>query len=99
MKKKVMILVIMCFLAFGLVGCRDTEDVINTGGSSTSSNRFIDTGDKYIIADNAFRVWYDSNTDIVYLVKEYWTYGTSAITVIYDKDGQPMTIDKYNETK
>lgn len=87
MKKKTSILVIMCLLAFGLVGCKNSEDVVNTGESATSSNRFIDTGDKYIIADNSFQVWYDSNTNIVYLIKKPGGYGNSAITVMYDSDG------------
>lgn len=96
MKKKVSILVIICILVFGLIGC---DSITNADGDSTSNSRFLDTGDKYTIARNTFEVWYDSNTEIVYLVKNKGSYGTSAITIMYDADGKPMTIDKYKETK
>ena len=99
MNKKIIALVIMCSLTFGLIGCNNTGDVVNEEENIPIGNRFIDTGDTYLIAGNTFSVWYDSNTNIVYMVKKRGGYGTSAITVMYDSDGQPMTIDKYNETK
>ena len=56
MKKKVSILVIICVLVFGLIGC---DSITNTDSDLTSNSRFLNTGDKYTIARNTFEVWYD----------------------------------------
>ena len=102
MKKKLLSLLVISVLSIGIIGCREPpKDSINRASNSASENRFIDTGDTYAIGDINFHVYYDSITNIVYIGKGCLIGGGaySALSVIYNEDRQPMTIDEYNATK
>jgi len=79
-----------------LVGC-GRRDVITSNNIAPSSGRFIDTHDSYKVAGWTYDVYYDSKTNIVYIASG--NLNASGITIMYDKDGKPMTLDTYNKTK
>ena len=102
MKKKLLSLLVVSILSIGIIGCGEPpKDSINRVSNSVNENRFIDTSDMYVIGDINFHVYYDSITNIVYIGKGclIGSGSYSALSVIYNKDRQPMTIDEYNETK
>ena len=101
MKKKLISLILLGICGFSLVSCdndnkykvnRDTED-------NTCDNRFVATDDKYWVGDtDLYRVIYDKKTNIVYLCKCGDGY-RGAISVIYNSQGQPMTLEEYEAIK
>ena len=102
MKKKIISLMLVGICGL-LVGC-DNKDNINiniNNVDNSNRNRFIGTGDKYYLDDTPFRVYYDSKTNIVYLGNcNYGGYsGTVALSVMYNSQGQPMTLEEYQASK
>lgn len=95
MKKKIISLLMIGVVSLGLIGCAGV-DTVNENTTSNVSGRFINTGDCYDIGCKYY-VCYDSKTKIVYLVAR--NLQSSGITVMYDNQGKPMTIDEYNKTK
>ena len=94
MKKKIISILMIGIVSLGLIGCG--EDKVTTNVNKTSSNRFINTGDEYDIGCD-YRVYYDSQTTIVYL--SYTGCYGGALTPMFNSEGKPMTIDEYNKTK
>jgi hypothetical protein len=94
MKKKILSILMIGLISTSLIGCGG--DKVNTNGNKTSSNRFTNTGDTYDIGYE-YDVYYDNQTKIVYLSYTHG-YGGS-LSVIYNSEGKPMTIDEYNKTK
>ena len=102
MKKKLLILLVVSILSIGIIGCGEPpKDNVSRVSNSVNKNRFIDTGDTYAIGDINCNVYYDSITNIVYIGNGYKDgyRGYLSLSVLYNKDRQPMTIDEYNETK
>ena len=102
MKKKIIGLLLIGICGCGLlVGCDgNIEDKVNgIIKDNTCDNRFVLTGDEYCIGESdIYSVVYDKNTNIVYLCKCGDGY-RGAVSVMYNSQGQPMTLDEYNETK
>lgn len=110
MNKRKIWLGAMLILLLSFVGCGNKEtannisavddnnkNIVQKSNDDVKTNRrFINTKDYYQIGPNGYGIYYDSVTNIVYIVS-----GTdrSGITVMYDSDGKPMTLDKYNQTK
>ena len=104
MKKKIISLLLIGVCGCGLlVGCDcDNKDEVNTSNvDNSNSNRFIEIGDKYYLGNTPFEVYCDSKTNIVYLEHCYYGVqcGTVGITVLYNSEGKPMTVDEYNKNK
>ena len=102
MKKKLLSLLVVSILSIGIIGCgKPPKDNVNIVSNSVSENRFIDTGDSYAIGDINYHIYYDSITNIVYIGKGclIGSGSYSALSVIYNEDRQPMTIEEYNATK
>ena len=102
MKKKLLSLLVVSILSIGIIGCGEPpKDNVNRVSNSVSENRFVDTGDTYAIGNINYHIYYDSITNIVYIGKGCLIGSGSypALSVIYNEDRQPMTIDEYNETK
>ena len=102
MKKKIisLLLIGVCGCSL-LVGCDlDYKDKVNRDTKdNTCDNRFVLTGDKYWIGESdIYSVVYDKNTNIVYLCKCGDGY-RGAITVMYNSQGQPMTLEEYQASK
>ena len=101
MKKKIISLLLISICGL-LVSCDcDNKDKVNRyTKDNTCDNRFVVTGDEYYIDDYAdkYRVIYDKNTNIVYLCKCGDGY-RGAMSVMYNSQGQPMTLEEYNKTK
>ena len=101
MKKKIisLLLIGVCGL---LVGCDfENKDKVNINTKdNTNDNRFVVTGDEYYIGDYAdkYRVIYDKKTNIVYLCKCGDGY-RGAMSVMYNSQGQPMTLEEYQASK
>ncbi|MBY6838742.1 hypothetical protein [Clostridium botulinum] len=95
MKNKIISLLLIGICSFGLIGCNN--DTVNKNTQATSENRFISTNDNYVISGWRYEIFYDSITKIVYI--ECGGSQGSGITVIYNSEGQPMTLDEYNESK
>lgn len=98
MKKKLISLIMIGSMCLALTGCGQDKDVVNKSTSTTQKNRFIDTGDSYKIFNDTYDVYYDRVTNIVYL-GGYKFSSKGGISVLYNKDGKPMTIDEYNKSK
>ena len=102
MKKKILSVLIIGIVSFGLISCGEKPtDVINKNTTSTSDNRFIDTGDIYMIDDWGYKIFYDSTNNIVYMSHNRNSgYGsTASLTPLIGKDKLPMTLEEYNQTK
>jgi hypothetical protein len=102
MKKKILSVLIIGIVSSSLIGCgNDKKDIISKNTNSTEENRFINTGDKYYIGVEPYKVYYDKVTNIVYISDDSGLgYGqVSSITVLYGKDKLPMTIEEYNKAK
>ena len=103
MKRKILSLILIGICSFGLISCENPKDNINREDiNSTQDNRFINTGDKYVIGSDRYDVYYDRITNIVYLIDNEGGIGQSArrgITPLIGKDGLPMLLDEYNKTK
>ena len=87
---------LLCLSCF--IGCGDK---VNRTTKSERNNRFINTGDKYVIGRDNYYVYYDKITNIVYLIDNEG-FGQSAIagiTPLIGKNGLPMLLDEYNKTK
>ena len=98
MKKKLISFILLGVCSFSLVSCGEQPtDNVNRGTNANTENRFIDTGDTYVITGTKYKVVYDSITNIVYM-RHAGGY-TESITTMYNKNGQPMTLDEYNSTK
>ena len=97
MKKRLIVVMLVGILSLSIVGCSRKDTVQSNGGNTNV--RFIVTGDVYVVGNMFYSVVYDSKTkpNIVYLSNDIAQQG--AITVVYDSDGKPMTLDKYNQTK
>jgi uncharacterized protein YceK len=95
--KKLISLVLTLGLLITLSGCAAKDTVTKSNGSVSNSTRFIDTGDSYAISGWTYRVYYDSKTNIIYLGCSQ--VNASGITIMYNVDRQPMTLDEYNKTK
>jgi predicted nuclease of predicted toxin-antitoxin system len=88
MKQKLISLFIVGVVGLSMLSCSSAK--------ANSNNRFILTNDTYQMG-GTYSVCYDSKTKIVYLVAI--NMNTSGITVMYNSEGKPMTIDEYNKTK
>ena len=102
MKKKIISLLLIGVCGCGLlVGCDcDNKDKVNRNTKdNTCDNRFVLTGDEYWIGESdMYSVVYDKDTNIVYLCKCGEGY-RGAMSVLYNSQGQPMTLEEYNKTK
>lgn len=87
----VMVLVVMITV---LTGC--TRNVVDMGFATGNTSRFVSTGDKYFMGWD-YEVFYDTETQIVYLIGS--SANSSGICIMYDYEGEPMTLDKYEESK
>ena len=101
MKKKIISLLLIGVCGCGLLVCCDckNKDKVNINTKdNTNDNRFVVTGDEYYIGDYAdkYRVIYDKKTNIVYLCKCGDGY-RGAMSVMYNSQGQPMTLEEYNK--
>jgi len=98
LNKQLISLMLLGILCFALIGC-ESKDVVNVGvaNGETDNFRFVPTGDSYKIGDIKYKTYYDSRTNIVYMA-DTQSY-RSGITLMYDKDGKPITLDKYNQSK
>lgn len=90
MKRFIILLIIMTLLIVS-VGCSNNDNV------EVDNNRFVDTGDGYSIGNMYYRVYYDTKTNIVYFA-EASAY-RSGISVMYNSEGNPMTIEEYQLTR
>ena len=102
MKKKIisLLLIGVCGLLVGC-DCENKDKVnINTKDNTNNNNRFVVTGDEYYIGDYAdkYRVIYDKKTNIVYFCKCGDGY-RGAMSVMYNSQGQPMTLEEYNKIR
>ena len=102
MKKKIisLLLIGVCGCC-SMVGCDcENKDKVNINiKDNTSNNRFVITGDEYYIGDcDIYSVVYDKNTNIVYLCK-CGTGNRGAMSVMYNSQGQPMTLEEYRASK
>ena len=93
MKKKLLTLFLTTICTLSLIGC----DEFKSDTIATQSNRFIDTGDRYIVDNIKHRVYYDKTTNIVYLSASYSS--AISLTPLIGTDKLPMTLDEYNSTK
>lgn len=96
MRNKLIGLLLIGICSLGLIGC-DNKDTVNKNTQATSENRFISTREDYVINGWRYEIFYDSITKIVYL--ECGGSQGSGITVMYNSERQPMTLDEYNESK
>ena len=102
MKKKILSLILIGICSFELIGCKNPKDNINRENiNSTQDNRFINTGDKYVIGHDNYYVYYDKITNIVYLMasEDFGQSARTGITPLIGKNGLPMLLDEYNKTK
>lgn len=101
MKKKIISLMLVGICSLSTMGCEQPKDNINRESNSTSDNRFVDTGDTYVVDGDSYKVFYDKITNIVYL--SFNNRGvdskSNAITILVGKDKLPMTLEEYNEIK
>ena len=102
MKKKIISLLLIGICGCSLLGgCdHDNKDKVNRNTKdNTCDNRFVLTGDEYWIGESdVYSVVYDKDTNIVYLCKCGEGY-RGAMSVMYNSQGQPMTLEEYNKTK
>ena len=102
MKKKIISLLLIGICGCSLlVGCDcDNKDKVNRNTKdNTCDNRFVLTGDEYWIGESdVYSVVYDKDTNIVYLCKCGEGY-RGAMSVLYNSQRQPMTLEEYNKTK
>lgn len=101
MKKKIVSLMLVGICGLSIMGCEQPKDSVNRESNSTSDNRFVNTGDTYIVNGDKYNVFYDKNTNIVYLLLNSGLgYSQSnAITPFIGKDKLPMTLEEYNKSK
>ena len=101
MKKKIisLLLISICGLLVSC-DCNNKDKVNRYTKDNASDNRFVVTGDEYYIGDYAdkYRVIYDKNTNIVYLCKCGDGY-RGGMSVMYNSQGQPMTLEEYQASK
>ena len=102
MKKKIisLLLIGVCGCSL-LVGCDgNIEDRVNgIIKDNTCDNRFVLIGDEYYIGEcDKYSVVYDKSTNIVYLCKCGDGY-RGAMSVMYNSQGQPMTLEEYQSSK
>lgn len=93
MNKKIIILVLIGILNISMIGCASSA---SNSKSIEPTNKIIDTGDAYKIGDGDvnYRISYDTKTNIVYICAPY--IHNTGISLLYNKDLKPMTIDEYN---
>lgn len=99
--KKIISLILIGICGLSTMGCEQPKDNINRESNSTSDNRFVDTGDAYVINGDSYKVLYDKNTNIVYLSFNNGGVNSksNAITPLIGKDKLPMTLEEYNKSK
>ena len=105
MKKKIisLLLIGVCSCCL-MIGCdcdnKDKDKVNRSTKDDTCDNRFVLTGDEYYIGEysDKYRVIYDKKTNIVYLCKCGDGY-RGAMSVMYNSQGQPMTLEEYQASK
>ena len=97
MKKKIIsLLLIGVCSCYSMIGCDcENKDKVNRDTKdNTCDNRFVLTGDEYQIGESdIYSVVYDKNTNIVYL------YNRCGMSVMYNSQGQPMTLEEYQASK
>lgn len=88
MKKKILAVVLVLTLCFGMTGCKkgDIEPESNILG-----NKYIDLVTIYI-GDKGTEVLYDKNTKVMYFV--IWNNYQVGITPIYNSDGTVKLYDR-----
>ena len=101
MKKKILSLILIGICSFGLISCENPKDSVNRDINSTQDNRFVETGDEYVLGEEKYKICYDKTTNIVYLLNDEGIGQSSrtGITPLIGKDKLPMTLDEYNSTK
>ena len=100
MKKKIISLMLV-----GICGsmiscdCGSKDKVNRNTKDNTCENRFVLIGDEYYIGEcDKYSVVYDKSTNIVYLCK--CGYGNrGGMSVMYNSQGQPMTLEEYQASK
>ena len=101
MKKKIIGLLLLSLCSINLLGCESVEDSVNKNDTISSENRFVDTGDKYVIDELSYKVYFDRNTNIVYLSKNrlFGNSSVGSLCPLYGEDKMPMNLEEYNATK
>jgi phospholipase/lecithinase/hemolysin len=103
MKKKILALILVSGLLLSLGGCAQKSTISNPSESSSNSSRFINTGESYDSLGLHYKICYDRNTEIMYILCGELTQAgspyTVSISVMYDMYGKPMTLNEYNKTK
>lgn len=87
MKKRLFSLMLFGILIISFIGCGNSK-------SNAINSRFKDTGDSYDIGNITYNTYYDIKTKTVYIADPEGY--RSGITVLYNADRKPMTLDKYN---
>lgn len=87
MKKKILAVVLVLTMCFGMTGC--TKGDIEPE-STILGNKYIDLVTIYI-GDRGTEVLYDKNTKVMYFVK--WNNNHFGITPIYNSDGTVKLYD------
>lgn len=83
MFKKILIVIIFTILILTLTGCTINKQ------EAIGLNRF-----RLISDEGSFKLYYDKETRVVYAVSDGY-YNLGAVTLLVDKDGKPLTYDKY----
>ena len=102
MKKKIISLLLISICGCSLlVGCDcDNKDKVNRDTKdNTNDNRCVVMSDEYYSGEcDKCSVVYDKKTNIVYLCK--CGYGNrGGMSVMYNSQGQPMTLEEYQSSK
>lgn len=83
MRRKISILLCTVLLFLPLTGCKDV-----VAGKKEAENRFIRTGNMYVIRDDYYIEIVDTKTNNLYITN------SSGITPLYDENGE---IAKYKQ--
>lgn len=87
MKKKILAVILVLTLCFGIAGC--TKGDIEPERSGLA-NKYIDLVTIYKNDDYRTKVLYDKNTKVMYFIKQGGQFG---ITPIYNSDGTVKLYD------
>jgi len=94
--KKIIAIILVLGLLFIFTGC--TEDKV-ANKDYEGSKRFTQVDeDQYSISQYVYYVYVDNKTNIVYLIG-YGYDGSSGISPLLNKEGKPMTLSEYLETR
>ena len=69
--------------------------------NADQATRFKPNGDRYCIGNRIYKVYFDTENNIVYLADDYGSgnYSLSSLCPLIGKDRLPSTIEEYNKTR